>query len=80
MFLPERVVNLSVNFSAGSDTSINTKKKVFDKVMQVKRLAEEETILVEEMKQHWNSLIRSSRDLSDQANALSEDLANQSEY
>lgn len=49
-------------------------------MMELERLAEEETILVEEMKQHWNSLIRSSRDLRDQAEALSEDLINQSGY
>ncbi|XP_073730077.1 uncharacterized protein [Misgurnus anguillicaudatus] len=35
-----------------SDTSLAMKKKVFDKVMQLERLIEEEAILVEEMKQH----------------------------
>ncbi|XP_048066670.1 uncharacterized protein LOC125280281 isoform X3 [Megalobrama amblycephala] len=63
-----------------TDTSLGVKKKVFDKVMQLERLVEEEVILVEEMKQHWTHLTRSYRALKDQASVLSDDLATQSEY
>nr|XP_055065315.1 uncharacterized protein LOC129447577 isoform X1 [Misgurnus anguillicaudatus] len=62
-----------------SDTSLAMKKKVFDKVMQLERLIEEEAILVEEMKQHWTlDLTRTYRALKNQASVLSEDLATQS--
>ncbi|XDV10893.1 hypothetical protein PO909_000004 [Leuciscus waleckii] len=57
------------------DTSLGMKKKVFDKVMQLERLIEEEAIIVEEMKQH---LTRTCRVLKDQASVLSDDLATQS--
>lgn len=33
-----------------------TKKKVFDKVMLIQRLEEEQVILVQEAKQHWLSI------------------------
>ena len=33
-----------------------TKKKLFDKVMLIRRIAEEEMILVQESKQHWHNL------------------------
>lgn len=36
--------------------SIFTKKKVFDSVMAVKRLEEEEVVLLNEMRQHWRTL------------------------
>lgn len=62
------------------DTSLGMKKKVFDKVMQLERLIEEEAILLEEMKQHWTHLTRTCRALKDQANVLADDLATQSEY
>lgn len=35
------------------DVSLLTKKKVFDKVMLIQRLEEEQTVLVQEAKQHW---------------------------
>ncbi|KAF4115306.1 hypothetical protein G5714_002795 [Onychostoma macrolepis] len=35
------------------DVNLLTKKKVFDKVMVIQRLEEEQTILVQEAKQHW---------------------------
>ncbi|KAG7455547.1 hypothetical protein MATL_G00257940 [Megalops atlanticus] len=35
---------------------ILTKKRIFDKVMAVRRLEEEEVILLKEMRQHWKSL------------------------
>lgn len=54
------------------------KKKVFDDIMLLERLTEEESILLEEMKQHWNYLTRACRALSDQAGELSNDLATQS--
>ncbi|XP_026070127.1 uncharacterized protein LOC113050899 isoform X2 [Carassius auratus] len=60
------------------DTSLGMKKKVFDKVMQLERLIEEEAILLEEMKQHWTHLTRTCRALKDQANVLADDLATQS--
>ncbi|XP_056597167.1 uncharacterized protein LOC130415452 isoform X2 [Triplophysa dalaica] len=60
------------------DTSLGMKKKVFDKVMQLERLIEEEAVLVEEMKQHWTQLTRTYRALKDQARAVSDDLATQS--
>ena len=41
-----------------SDTDILTKKKVFEKVMGIRRLEEEEVVLVKEMKQHWEYLKR----------------------
>ncbi|XP_067103277.1 uncharacterized protein [Osmerus mordax] len=40
-----------------SDTDILT-KKVFEKVMGIRRLEEEEVVLVKEMKQHWEYLKR----------------------
>ncbi|XP_026105141.1 uncharacterized protein LOC113076671 [Carassius auratus] len=60
------------------DTSLGMKKKVFDRVMQLERLIEEEAILLEEMKQHWTHLTRTCRALKDQANVLADDLATQS--
>ncbi|KAL7836429.1 hypothetical protein AOLI_G00277130 [Acnodon oligacanthus] len=60
------------------DTSLGRKKKVFDKVMQLERLIEEEAILVEEMRQLWNHLIKTCRALRDQAGVVSDDLATQS--
>ncbi|XP_066507714.1 protein Daple-like [Hoplias malabaricus] len=57
------------------DTSLGMKKKVFDKVMQLERLIEEEAILLREMKQHWNHLTRTCKALRDQAGVISEDLA-----
>lgn len=41
-----------VHLSVEQDTSLAIKKKVFDKVMLLERLTEEEAILVVEMKQH----------------------------
>ncbi|KAA0721362.1 hypothetical protein E1301_Tti021598 [Triplophysa tibetana] len=35
------------------DVNLLTKKKVFDKVMLIQRLEEEQTVLVQEAKQHW---------------------------
>jgi len=35
------------------DVNLLTKKKVFDKVMLIRRLEEEKIILVQEAKQHW---------------------------
>lgn len=35
------------------DVNLLTKKKVFDKVMLIQRLEEEQTIVVQEAKQHW---------------------------
>ncbi|XP_073731715.1 uncharacterized protein [Misgurnus anguillicaudatus] len=38
------------------DVNLLTKKKVFDKVMLIQRLEEEQTVLVQEAKQHWLNL------------------------
>ncbi|KAL1282338.1 hypothetical protein QQF64_001141, partial [Cirrhinus molitorella] len=54
------------------DTSLGLKKKVFDKVMQLERLIEEEAILIDVMKQHWTHLTRTCRALKDQASILSD--------
>ena len=54
------------------------KKKVFDKLMQVQRLEEEEAILVEEMKRHWDHICRRVKDLNDQTDALSDGLTTKS--
>ncbi|KAL2095848.1 hypothetical protein ACEWY4_007996 [Coilia grayii] len=59
---------------ADHDTTLGLKKRVFDQVMLLDRLTEEETILVVEMKQHWNSLLKICRALKDQATVLSDDL------
>ncbi|XDV53779.1 hypothetical protein PO909_022202 [Leuciscus waleckii] len=56
------------------DASLAMKKKVFDKLMQVQRLEEEEAILVEEMKRHWDHICRRVKDLNDQTDALSDGL------
>ncbi|KAL7885433.1 hypothetical protein AOLI_G00057280 [Acnodon oligacanthus] len=59
------------------DAAIGIKKEVFDKVMQLERLIEEDAILVEEMRQHWNHLTKTCKALRDQAGVLSDDLATQ---
>ena len=38
------------------DVDLLSKKRVYDKVMLVARLKEEEGILVQEMSQHWQKL------------------------
>ncbi|MGH0141892.1 UNVERIFIED_CONTAM: hypothetical protein FKN15_051275, partial [Acipenser sinensis] len=52
-----------------------TKKRVFDKVMLLRRLHEEEVILVRDMKQHWEYLRRSAGTLRDLASQQSDDLS-----
>lgn len=48
-----------------SDIPLKTKKLAFDKFMLVRRLKEEEGILIKEMKQHWQSLCHFSRQLKE---------------
>ncbi|XP_056311519.1 uncharacterized protein LOC130222922 [Danio aesculapii] len=57
------------------DSSLGLKKSVFDKLMQLDRLEEEEAILVEEMKRHWNQICRTIKNVNDQADALSDSLS-----
>ncbi|MGH0160671.1 UNVERIFIED_CONTAM: hypothetical protein FKN15_039747 [Acipenser sinensis] len=61
----------------GSETAVGlyTKKRVFNKVMLLRRLHEEEVILVRELKQHWQYLRRSAGTLRDFASQLSDDLS-----
>lgn len=75
-----RVINTMIHVSVEQDTSLAMKKQVFDKLMLLERLTEEEAILVVEMKQHWNNLLTTCRALKDQAGVLSDDIATQSEY
>lgn len=74
------MVNSVVDLCTEPVNLITMKKKVFDDIMLLERLTEEESILLEEMRQHWNCLTRACRALSDQAGELSNDLATQSEY
>ncbi|KAK0134005.1 hypothetical protein N1851_030441 [Merluccius polli] len=48
-----------------SDVPLKEKKAVFDKVMLLRRLKEEDGILLKEMQQHWQFLCRCSRRLQE---------------
>ncbi|KAK6467282.1 hypothetical protein HHUSO_G35284, partial [Huso huso] len=68
-----------VNIYKKTAVGLYTKKRVFDKVMLLRRLHEEGVILVREMKQHWEYLRRSAGTLRDLASQLSDDLQRISE-
>lgn len=53
------------------NASLGIKKKVFDKMMLLERLEEEEAILVDEMKRHWNLICKTVKNLQGRANAVS---------
>lgn len=57
------------------DASLGLKKTIFDKLMQLERLQEEEAILVEEMKRHWSHICRTIKNVNEQTDALSDGLA-----
>ncbi|KAL0152596.1 hypothetical protein M9458_052319, partial [Cirrhinus mrigala] len=56
------------------DASLGLKKTIFDKLMQLERLEEEEAIL-EEMKRHWSHICRTIKNVNDQTDVLSDGLA-----
>ncbi len=60
------------------DASLGLKKTIFDKLMQLERLQEEEAILVEEMKRHWSHICRTIKNVNEQTDALSDGLATKS--
>lgn len=78
--LVQTVVNAVIDLCTEPVNSITMKKKVFDNIMLLERLTEEEGILLKEMQQHWYYLTKTCRALSDQAGELADDLATQSEY
>lgn len=55
-----------------------TKKIAFDRVMLLRRLKEEELIVLKEVKQHWESLKRESENVQDLASHVALDLSRQS--
>lgn len=65
----QKQVKFGMHFILGT-VGILVKKKIFDKVMSVKRLQEEEEIVVKEMRQHWMSLRQKEQTLQ---TAISED-------
>ncbi|XP_053710380.1 uncharacterized protein LOC128763070 [Synchiropus splendidus] len=54
------------------------KKKVFDKVMLLKRLKEEEVIVVREVKQHWEYMRNMAGNIEEISSQLSERITQQS--
>lgn len=52
-----------------------TKKIAFDRVMLLRRLKEEELIVLKEVKQHWESLKRESENVQDLASHVALDLS-----
>lgn len=59
-------------------TDLLTKKIAFDRVMLLRRLKEEELIVLKEVKQHWESLKRESENVQDLASHVALDLSRQS--
>ncbi|XP_071223903.1 uncharacterized protein [Salvelinus alpinus] len=54
------------------------RKMAFDRVMLLRRLKEEELIVLKEVKQHWESLKRESENVQDLASHVALDLSRQS--
>lgn len=52
-----------------------TKKIAFDRVMLLRRLKEEELIVLKEVKQHWENLKRKSENVQDLASHVALDLS-----
>ncbi|KAM9560839.1 uncharacterized protein ACWYII_020663 isoform 1-T2 [Salvelinus alpinus] len=59
-------------------TDLLTKKIAFDRVMLLRRLKEEELIVLKEVKQHWESLKRESQNVQDLASHVALDLSRKS--
>lgn len=59
---------------------LRQKKIVFDKIMLLSRLKEEKTILIKEMKQHWQFLAGVSKTLGDDIKLVRGDLKEGSKY
>ncbi|KAI2655906.1 Alanine--tRNA ligase [Labeo rohita] len=56
--------------SSNESGSFLTKRKIFDKVMAVRRLEEEKALILKEMKQHWNVLIQKTSKFEELINEI----------